>query len=67
MDNQKLKTLVANIALQCVKAIEAANPMKQDTDCEFSSNQKSRTFKGHLFSNMVKIELFKADTQSYVP
>ena len=29
--------------------------------------RKSRIFKGHLFSNMVKIKLFIADTQSYVP
>ena len=29
--------------------------------------KKSRIFKGCLFSNMVKIKLFIADTQSYVP
>ena len=29
--------------------------------------RKSRIFKGHLFSNMVKIKLFVADTQSYIP
>ena len=29
--------------------------------------RKSRIFKGHLFSNMVKIKSFIADTQSYVP
>ena len=29
--------------------------------------RKSRIFKGHLFSNMVRIKLFIADTQSYVP
>ena len=31
----KLKMLVANIALQCVKAIEAANPEDQEAHCEF--------------------------------
>ena len=81
----KLKTLVANIALQCVKAIEAANPENQETNCEFSimkclmllnlvmvilmtlaKFKKSRILKGHLFSNMVKVKLFIADTQSYV-
>ena len=29
--------------------------------------RKSRIFKGHFFSNMVKIKLFVADTQSYTP
>ena len=31
----KLKTLVANIALQCVKAIEVADPKNQEANCEF--------------------------------
>ena len=30
----KLKTFVANIALQCVKGIEAADPRYQDIHCE---------------------------------
>ena len=29
--------------------------------------KNSRTFQGHLFTNMVKINLFLANTQSYVP
>ena len=29
--------------------------------------RKSRVFQGHLFTNMVKINLFLANTQSYVP
>ena len=29
--------------------------------------KKSRVFQGHLFTNMVKVNLFLADTQSYVP
>ena len=81
----KLKMFVANIALQCVKAIEAANIKHQEADCEFgivkflvllnlvvvtlmalAKIRKSRIFKGQLFSNMVKIKLFIADTQSYV-
>ena len=31
----KLKMLVANIALQCIKAIEAFNPKYQDAHCNF--------------------------------
>ena len=35
-DNQsKLKMLVANLALQCIKAIEAFNPKYQDAYCDF--------------------------------
>ena len=82
----KLKTLVPNIALQCIKAIEAFNPKYQDIHCDFGvikfimililvivtilafdKLRKSRTFRGWLFSNMIKIKLFIADTQSYVP
>ena len=83
----KLKTLVANIALQCVKAIETLNSKNQGTqNCEFGlvkflmvlnmiivilmalvKLKKSRIFQGHFFSNMVKIKLFIADTESYVP
>ena len=33
----------------------------------FGKFKKSRIFKGQLFSNLVKIKLFIADTQSYVP
>ena len=29
--------------------------------------KKSKVFQGHLFTNMVKIKLFLAKTQSYVP
>ena len=29
--------------------------------------EKSRIFRGQLFSNIVKIKLFVADAQSYVP
>ena len=29
--------------------------------------RKSRIFKGHSFSNIVKIKLFVADSQSYIP
>ena len=82
----KLKTLVANIALQCVKAIEAAADPKSHENCEFgivkflmilnlilvtvialAKCKKCKVFQGCLFSNMVKIKLFIADTQSYVP
>ena len=82
----KLKTLVANIVLQCVKAIEVADPKNQEENCEFgivkflmllnlvivtlmalAKLRKNRIVKGHVFSNMVKIKLFIADTQSYMP
>ena len=83
----KLKTLVANIALQHVKAIEALNPKNHSThNCEFGlvkflmvlnlivvilmtfiKLKKSKIFQSHFFSNMVKIKLFIADTESYVP
>ena len=85
-DKSKLKTLVANIALQHTKAIEAYNPNVQHAHCDFGvlksimililigviililgKFRKSRIFRGHLFSNIVKIKLFIADTQSYVP
>ena len=29
--------------------------------------KKSKVFQGHMFTNMVKIKLFLANTQSYVP
>ena len=82
----KLKTLVANIALQWIKTIEAVNPKIQGTHCDLGvlkfimililvivtilalgKLRKSRLFRGQLSSNMVKIKLFIADTQSYVP
>ena len=81
----KLKSLVANMALHCVKTIEAAT-LKEIEDCNFGvmkfliilnlamtalliliKVKKSRVFQGHLFTNMVKVNLFLADTQSYVP
>ena len=33
----------------------------------FGKPKKSRIFRGWLFSNMVKIKMFIADTQFYVP
>ena len=82
----KLKMLVANIALHCVKAIEAFNAKNQKAHCDlgilkfimiinlvvvtllaFGILKKSKVFRGCLFSSMVKIKLFIADTQSYVP
>ena len=33
----------------------------------FIKLKKSKVFQGHLFTNMVKINLFLANTQSYVP
>ena len=69
--HSKLKMLVANIALQCIKTIEAA-----DVICEnglvrilmiinlgivalmaLAKLKKSRIFKGRLFSNTIKIKL----------
>ena len=81
----KLKSIVANIALQCIKTKEAAM-IKEIENCDLELIQlliilnlamtalldltkikKSRMFQGHLFTNMVKINLFLANTQSYVP
>ena len=81
----KLKSIVAYMALQCVKTIEAAG-IKDIENCDLELIQlliilnlamtallflikirKSRVFQGHLFTNMVKINLFLANTQSYVP
>ena len=83
----KLKSLVANIALQCLKAIDALSTRNQGTqNCDIGilkflmvlnlaiviimilvKIKKSKIFQGHFFSNMVKIKLFIADTESYVP
>ena len=81
----KLKSIVANMALQCIKTIEAAMT-KETESCNFELMQlliilnlvmtvllifiklkKSKVFQGHLFTNMVKINLFLANTQSYMP
>ena len=82
----KLKILVANIALQCVKTVEAAALNPQNTNCEFglikllmilnlilvtlmaiAKFKKSKIFRGRLFSNVIKIQLFIADNQCYIP
>ena len=81
----KLKSIVANLALQHVKTVEAA-AVKKINSCDIELIQllimlnliltvllvlvklkKSKVFEGHLFTNMVKIKLFLANTQSYVP
>ena len=81
----KLKSVVANLALQCVKIVEAAT-IKEFNNCNLELIQllimlnltltillvlaklkKSKVFQGHIFTNMVKIKLFLANTQSYVP
>ena len=81
-----LKTFVANIALQYVKAVEGAAVNPQNKNCEFglvkfcmilnlilvtlmalAKFKKSKIFKGRLFSNIIKIELFIADVQCYIP
>ena len=84
--HSKLKTLVANIALQCIKTIEAAALNPNYAICEnglvripmiinlgivtliaLAKLKKSRIFKGRLFSNSIKIKLFIADNQCYIP
>ena len=84
--HSKLKTLVANIALQCIKTIEAAALNPNYVICEnglvrilmiinlgivtlmaLAKLKKSRTFKGRLFSNTIKIKLVVADNQCYIP
>ena len=81
----KLKSVVANLALQHVKTVEAA-AIKEFNNCNLELIQlpimlnliitilivlaklkKSKVFQGHIFTNMVKIKLFLANTQSYVP
>ena len=79
----KLKSIVANLALQCVKTVEAAT-IKESNNCNLElillliilnliltvllvlvKLKKSRVFQGHLFTNIVKMKLFLANTQSY--
>ena len=81
----KLKSIVANMALQCIKTIEAAM-IKEIENCDLELIQlliilnlamtallvltkirKSRVLQGQLFTNMVKINLFLANSQSCVP
>ena len=81
----KLKSIIANRALQHGKTIEAAT-IKETESCNFELMQlliivnlvmtvllifiklkKRKIFQGHLFTNMVRINLFLANTQSYVP
>ena len=80
----KLKSVVANLALQHVKTVEAA-AIKEFNNCNLELIQllimlhliltillvlaklkKSKVFQGHIFTIMVKIKLFLANTQSYV-
>ena len=84
--HSKLKTLVTNIALQCVKTVEAAALNPNHIICEnglvkilliinlaivtlmaFAKLRKSRIFKGRLFSNTIKVKLFVADNNCYIP
>ena len=81
----RLKSVVANLALQRVKTVEAA-AIKEFNNCNLELIQllimlnliltillvlaklkKSKVFQGHIVTNMVKIKLFLANTQSYVP
>ena len=76
----KLKLVVANLALQCVKTVEAA-AIKEFDNCNLELIQllivldliltiltvlaklkKIKVFQGHMFTNMVKIKLFLANT-----
>ena len=81
----KLKSVVANLALQHVMTVEAAT-IKEFNKCNLELIQllimqnliltillvlaklkKSKVFQGHILTNMVKIKLFLANTESYVP
>ena len=81
----KLKSVVAYLALQHVKTVEAA-AIKEFNNCNLELIQllimlnlmltilivlaklkKSKVFQGHIFTSMVKIKLFLANTLSYVP
>ena len=82
MRQSKLKSVVANLALQHAKAVEAT-VIKEFNTCNLELIQllimlnlillvlvklkKSKVFQGHIFTNMVKIKLFLANTQSYIP
>ena len=84
--DSKLKMLVANMALKCIKTVEAAALNPHHVICKnglvrilmiinlaililmaFAKLEKSKIFKGRLFSNMIKIKLFVADNQCYIP
>ena len=86
MGHSKLKILVANMALQCIKTVEAAALNPHHIICEYglvrmimivnlailismalAKLRNSKIFKGRLFSNTVKIKLFVADKQCYIP
>ena len=78
----KLKALVTNIAMQRIKAVEAADMSNMLCTCKThwyiigiltiitlvtNKLRKSSFFKGCLFSNNTKILLFISNTHSYVP
>ena len=84
--HSELKTLVASMALYCIKTVEAATLNLHNAICEnglvrilmiinltiltlmaLAKLRKSRIFKGRLFSNTIKIKLFVADNQCYIP
>ena len=81
--HSKLKTVVANIALQCIKTVEAAALNPNHIICEnglvkilmiiivtllaIAKLRKSRIFKGRLFSKTIKIKLFVVDNHCYIP
>ena len=84
--HSKLKTLVANMALQCSITVEAAALNLHYAVCNIglvrilmilnltivtlmalAKLKKSRIFRGKLFSNTIKIKLFIADKQCYIP
>ena len=78
----KLKALVATMALQRVRGVEALNTNRQTQNCNsellkilslvivvsllLRKIRKSVFFWGQPFSNMVKIKLFLQDTKSFV-
>ena len=80
--HSKLKTLVANIVLQCIKTVEATSLNPDHIICESGLEKMlliinltaitimaiaSRIFKGKLFSNSIKVKLFIADNHCYIP
>ena len=84
--HSKHKMLVANMALQHIKTVEAAALNPNYPICKNSlvripmiinlgivtlmalaKLRKSRVFRGRLFSNTIKIKLFIADNQCYIP
>ena len=70
--------LIASIVIHQVKEVGKVTQKEINTECKtltqislvFTSNlhyRKSKLCRGHMFSNAVKIMIFIADVQYYIP